>query len=86
MVYDKDLRYHRITALLLTIANVGLAVRCFVAHAWLFALTALVWAVSSWWFRAMIRYQQHMRDSLRVAQAGLDAFREIHERGELLDG
>jgi hypothetical protein len=83
MVYDKDLRFQRIAAALLTVANVVMAARCFAAHAWLFGLTSSVWAATSLWFRYLMLVQQHMRDSIRVAQAGLDAFREEHERGEL---
>jgi hypothetical protein len=84
MTYDQDLRMSRWMTGLLTLANLGAAILHGLERHWLYMATSLVWACSSGFYSRCIHYQQLMRDSLRVAQAGIRAFHEQYEDDDKL--
>jgi hypothetical protein len=80
MIYDRDLSTARLIFAGMALGNIaGTVINAFRGH-WLIAVTSLIWAFTCLWFVIFLRYQQQMRDALRVAQAGIRALTERQER------
>jgi 1,4-dihydroxy-2-naphthoate octaprenyltransferase len=77
-MYDRDIRRHRFTAMLLLATSIAGAIWDACMHNWLVVLLALFAAWNAWQWLSILRALQALRDNRRLLEAAM--YERRHQR------